>query len=203
MTDARHPERWLNDLRFQEISAEDYRAYSFALMWSVSNRTDGIITPARLRFVPTMTEQTPPRLVVADLWVWQSADNGWYMKEFTTTQTTRRELEASQKARDKEAENKRIWRSHQRLEAAERDVSAGQPSVRQDVHRTGDRTAGFDHESAPSDSEETAGQRGVRQDVGRDVRVDSTRTGQSQRLGGRCLSRRAHRTVHDCGLAPS
>lgn len=169
MTDARHPERWLNDLRFQEISAEDYRAYSFALMWSVANRTDGIITPSRLRFIPTMTEETPPRLVAADLWVWQPANNGWYMREFTTTQTTRRELEAAQKARDKEAENKRVKRAQQRLEAAEKEASADQSGVRADVPWTATPTVDLDQDSAREGDDEPAGQRGVLADVHTDV----------------------------------
>lgn len=176
VTDARFPERWLNDLRFQELSAEDFRANAYALMWCVANKTDGIVTPARLRFIPTMTEQTPPRLVAADIWVWQSADNGWYINEFTTTQTTRRELEASQKARDKEAENKRVRRSQQRLEAAEREASAGQQGVRPDVPRTGSptatRTADPTHQSPADGPDETAGQWGVHPDVGRDVGGD-------------------------------
>ena len=47
MTDARLPERWLNDRRLQRHSADHYRAFVNALLWSVANRTDraAMMTP--------------------------------------------------------------------------------------------------------------------------------------------------------------
>ena len=41
MTDARLPERWLNDGRLQRVSASAYRLFGNGLMWTVANRTDG------------------------------------------------------------------------------------------------------------------------------------------------------------------
>ena len=45
MTDARLPEPWLSDRRLSRLSDAHYRSYIQALLFSVSNRTDGVIEP--------------------------------------------------------------------------------------------------------------------------------------------------------------
>lgn len=175
MTDARFPERWLNDLRFQEITGEDFRAYSFALMWSVANRTDGIISPHRLRFIPGMTMDTPDRLIAAGLWVALS-DGNWLIDSFTVTQTTRRELDALDRTRAKEAENKRLKRLQERQNAADNNETAGHAGVPPDVRPPDPPKVPLDVESPSEPLREIAGQRGVRPDVRGDVRTDTPRT---------------------------
>lgn len=188
MTDARFPERWLNDHRFQEISGEDFRAYAFALMSSVANRTDGIVAAHRLRFIPGMTVDVPARLVAAGLWV-QMSDGDFLIDGFAVTQTTRKELEALDRTRAKEAEAKRMQRLQARQEAADREETAGQhgvgTAVRPDVRQIGPLTAGFAQDEAHYPRQIAAGQPGVGTDigadVGADVRPDAPRTGQRQR----------------------
>jgi hypothetical protein len=41
VTDARFPERWLNNRRVLRLSDRAFRLFVISLTWSVSNRTDG------------------------------------------------------------------------------------------------------------------------------------------------------------------
>ncbi len=52
MTDARIPDRWLSDRRLQRLSDVHFRAFITSLVWSVSNRTNGVIEPEDLRLIP-------------------------------------------------------------------------------------------------------------------------------------------------------
>jgi hypothetical protein len=46
MTDARFPERWLNDRRLLRLSDAAFRLFVISLTWSVSNRTMEYLIPA-------------------------------------------------------------------------------------------------------------------------------------------------------------
>lgn len=56
MTNANLPERWLNDMRFRRKRLADgaYRSYMNALLWSVANRTEGIIERGDLERHPRL-----------------------------------------------------------------------------------------------------------------------------------------------------
>jgi len=49
VTDARFPERWLNDRRVLRLSDPAFRLFVIPLTWSVSNRTDGDLYDDDLR----------------------------------------------------------------------------------------------------------------------------------------------------------
>ena len=92
MTDARMPERFLTDRRFAKLSADDFRAYVYSLMWSVSNRTEGIIDEQDIALILFMQSMTPSRLVAAG--VWAIHPDGYLIVDFEATQTTKAQLEA-------------------------------------------------------------------------------------------------------------
>lgn len=104
MTDARFPERWLMDRRVQRLTAEQYRAFSMSLMYSVSNRTDGHLTMDDLEAVPHFNVESIQTLVSSELWA--EADHGWVISDYLTTQTSRAQLESAEHARVKDAERK-------------------------------------------------------------------------------------------------
>jgi hypothetical protein len=91
MTDARLPERWLNNRRLLRLSDEDFRSFVMALVWSVSNRTDGRVEPEDLALIPTFTVGAPDALVNAGLWT--RLDYGWRIDDFLETQTSKHDLE--------------------------------------------------------------------------------------------------------------
>ncbi|WP_284976082.1 hypothetical protein [Arthrobacter sp. efr-133-TYG-104] len=117
MTDARHPERWLNDKRIQRLSGDEYRAYSLSLMWAVSNRTDGLIEEIDLAAIPHIRQEHAKALVKAGLWC--KCEQGWMIIDFATTQTSKSEIEASERARRKEAERKAASRARSKEGQAE------------------------------------------------------------------------------------
>ena len=85
MTDALFPDKWLYDRRFAHLSDADDRAFSKALLWSVFNRTDGVIEYSDIALIPYCTEASAAALVKAGLW--SECDDGWLIVDFMETQT--------------------------------------------------------------------------------------------------------------------
>jgi hypothetical protein len=89
MTNANLPERWLNDMRFRRKRLSDgaYRSYMQALMWSVANRTEGIIERGDLEDIPDFDPADVRELMGEGLWQPRGPDRGWLIADFSTTQT--------------------------------------------------------------------------------------------------------------------
>lgn len=112
MTDARFPERLLSDRRVLRLSAEEYRGWSIATIWSVSNRTDGLILVEDLPLVPFMTTAIAEKLETAGLWA--KAPGGWQLADFHRDQTSRSDLEVLERARKADREKKQRQRSQKK-----------------------------------------------------------------------------------------
>ena len=127
MTDARLPERWLNDRRIQQLSSESFFAFANALMWSVSNRTDGVIRHADLELIPRCKSGHADELAESGLL--KRRRDGWLIADFYMTQTSKAQLE-----RDEQRERNR------ERQARHRAKLAGQTGITDDVTRdiTGD-----------------------------------------------------------------
>ena len=121
MTDARMPERWVSDRRLQRLSDAHYRSYFQALLWSVSNRTDGVIEPEDLGLIPNFAVGAPQAFVTARLWT--PLRHGWLIADFDATQTVRSELEMLENVRARERRKK------QRQRAAKADETADVPGT--------------------------------------------------------------------------
>lgn len=89
MTNANLPDRWLSDRRFrrERLSDAGFRAFVNALMWSVGNRTEGVIEPDDLKLIPDFDRATIKELVCGDLWEPRPTGRGWLIVDFPTTQT--------------------------------------------------------------------------------------------------------------------
>ena len=109
MTDARIPERWLNDRRLQRLSAEHYRSFFNALLWSVANRTDGRIEREDLGLIPHWSALAAKAFVDAGLFA--LLPEGWLIVDYASTQTSRDELEMLQRMRDADRRRKKEKRS--------------------------------------------------------------------------------------------
>ena len=138
MTDARLPERWLNDRRLQRLSADHYRTFVNALLWSVANRTDGHIEREDIGLIPHWSANAAKALVSANLLTPQS--DGWLIADYASTQTTRSELETLERVRRRERDKK----ARQRAGKAAEDVAGSDglpgdesPSVPADVPGVG------------------------------------------------------------------
>lgn len=99
MTDARLPERWLNDRRFKSrrLSDAGYRSYMNALVWSVANRTDGVIERGDLEDIPDFNPAVVPELMGGDLWEPLGVGDRWLIYDFETTQSGKDMLESVEK----------------------------------------------------------------------------------------------------------
>lgn len=111
MADARMPDRYLLDRRFVRLEDEHFRSYVVALMWTVSNRTDGEILPGDLALIPGFRAGSPAVLVDAGLWTPQP--EGWQITDYADTQTSRAEFEKMEKKRIAEREKKARQRARQ------------------------------------------------------------------------------------------
>jgi hypothetical protein len=135
MTDTRLPERWLNDRRILKLTDHAYRSFFNALMWSVSNRTDGVIEPDDLKLIPGFDPGCVSELTDSGLWA--KLRKGWLIDGFAVTQSTRDILEANDRQRAASRERKRRQRARE---------SAGRRAVTRDV--TGDLSHGTSRRTA-------------------------------------------------------
>jgi hypothetical protein len=99
MTDARYPERWLSDRRILKLSDGAFRLFVTGLAWSVSNRTDGVVYDDDLDLIPGADPAEAAALEKSGLWE-RNADR-WVITVYPGTQTTRKELEHAESAREK------------------------------------------------------------------------------------------------------
>lgn len=112
MTDARFPERWLSDRRVVRLSDAGFRLFVCSLTWSVSNRTGGRLYPDDLDDLLHVDTGSAGELVKAGLWT--PVDDGWQVVEFTTTQTTKLQLEGLEHKRVMDRERQARKRAHDR-----------------------------------------------------------------------------------------
>jgi hypothetical protein len=133
MTDARLPERWLNDRRFLRLSDAAHRLYVHTLMWSVANRSDGVVYDDDLALMPSVDIARVGELDKAELW--QRDGDRWLILDFPMTQTSRDDLVVLENNRRREREKK----ARQRAEQSESSPVPGDVpgEVLRDTPRTG------------------------------------------------------------------
>lgn len=118
MTDARLPERWLNDYRFDDLTDAAYRLYFTALLSAVSNRTDGLLEDRRLKRLPNVDPGCAGELEKAGLWERQG--DRWLILDFANTQTSSAQLEGLDKRRRQDRDRSKRYRDNKK---ASRDSS--------------------------------------------------------------------------------
>ena len=130
MTDAHLPDRWLNDRRFRSKRLSDvgYRSYMNALIWSVANRTEGIIDRGDLEDIPDFNPAVVPELMGDDLWEPLGAGDRWRISDFDTTQTGRDLLASYEKRKAWDRKRKAKAKSQQLDEQLDNDGSGGNSS---------------------------------------------------------------------------
>lgn len=151
MTDARFPERWLNDRRFMRLSDRAFRLYFIALTWSVANRTDGRLDVEDLRLLPMVDLDAVDELAKLELWRPVPRDNppgspgdsppgdsprGWIIVDFADTQTSSDELAALEASRRRDREKKARQRTKQK--AVPGDSPGGQSRGKSRGHVPGE-----------------------------------------------------------------
>lgn len=116
MTDARMPERWLHDRRLQRLPDCHFKAFVNALMYAVSNRSDGVIEPGDVGLIPGFSESAIKAFVDAGLWAYRPP-SGWVIVDYQSTQTSRSVLESAERNRESERLKKQRQRARKAAEA--------------------------------------------------------------------------------------
>ena len=109
MTDARFPERWLNDRRVLRLSDDAFRLFVCGLAWSVANKTDGYLSDEDLALIPGVNLEAAEALYDAELW-WSNM-HGAQITVFEETQTSRADMEVLANARRRQRDKMRRRRS--------------------------------------------------------------------------------------------
>jgi hypothetical protein len=135
MTDARFPERWLNDRRVLRLPDDAFRLFVLSLAWSVANRTDGRIYDDDLALIPASASGSGQ---LAKSGMWERVADYWQIAEFEETQTTRADLDHLAEQRRKARDRKRAERAR-RTRSVPRDVLR---DVTSDSTRTGQARTG-------------------------------------------------------------
>lgn len=104
MTDCRLPERWLVDRRLLKLSDSAHRTFITALLWSVSNRTDGRFEVEDLELMPRARPADVVELLAAGLLARDGSQ--LVLPDFPLTQTSRSELEVLENVRRRDREKK-------------------------------------------------------------------------------------------------
>src|ERR1035437_5620079 len=79
------------DRRVLLTSPGAWRLYTFALLYAVTNRSDGLILAADLPLIPAVDPQCSAELV--DRGLWERRRGGWLIVDFKVTQPSRDELD--------------------------------------------------------------------------------------------------------------
>lgn len=139
VTDARMPERWLNDTRLYRLSGDAFKLYTMALMHAVANRTDGRLEPSDLEDLRRCRPDHSAELVKAGLWSEVKA-GGWLILDFEATQTSRTELEVLDNARRRDREKKRRQRVSRGNVPGDNERDSTRTGQGQDRHQEGEPT---------------------------------------------------------------
>lgn len=151
MTDARAPERWLNDVRFRKLSDKGFRTYFNSLLWAVANRRDGILMPDELGFIPDVSVDEVDFLVKLNLWQTRE-DGGWTITDYSTTQTSREQLEGLERRKRQDADRARTYRGRRKDKVLSRNRSRDESRDDLGQARTGQDRRGQDRRVLNEDS---------------------------------------------------
>lgn len=93
MTDARLPGRWLMDPTIRTLSPDLWTVFSWALMWSAEQGTDGMIPRAILALMHPhgATPEHADALVRAGLW--EAEGDGYRVREWSRSQSLAADVE--------------------------------------------------------------------------------------------------------------
>lgn len=146
MTDARLPDAWLGNPRFDLLSDEAWRVFTGALMWSARNGTDGWIPERYLRALHPDGEKRAAFAEICEAGVWRKearADGAGYQLIGWADGLGQSTAEQVERYREKARLRQRRKRAKDRAEEAPvtRDVArdVGTARIGTDRHGTDQR----------------------------------------------------------------
>ncbi|WP_430645344.1 hypothetical protein [Agromyces sp. GXS1127] len=93
MTDARLPGRWLVDPTIRTLGADRWTVFSWALMWSAEQGTDGLIPSHMLPLLHPSGATTKDAEALVSLGLWEVEGDGYRVREWGRTQSLAADVE--------------------------------------------------------------------------------------------------------------
>jgi hypothetical protein len=138
MTDARFPERWLNDRRVVRLSDAGFRLFVTSLVYSAANRTDGALDKADLELLNGADARYVDELVDAGLMAATSAAS-WQSTVYAASQSSKSQLEGYEWKREQERRRQANKRA--------RDRGLDEPFPKESRDNTRDVTSDVDRDT--------------------------------------------------------
>lgn len=108
---SNYPERWLNDRRIKRLSDAGHRFLVIAMTYAVANKTDGLLdleTVDELVGNHGCDREAVPELISRGLLM--VVEDGWFLIDFPTTQTSVAQANAAELARMKKNRDQNVKR---------------------------------------------------------------------------------------------
>lgn len=115
MSDLRFPYRWIADRRLNGLSDGAFRGFVNSFVWSVEQRTDGMIQADDVQLIPRLRQEHIDEFVRREVWLSTGPDM-WLIVDYVGTQTTRAEFEVLENARRTDREKKARLRAKKKAE---------------------------------------------------------------------------------------
>lgn len=93
MTDARLPGRWLMDPTMRTLGANLWTVFSWALMWSAEQGTDGLIPRHMLPLLHPSGATTDHADALVRVGLWEAEGDGYRVREWERTQSLAADVE--------------------------------------------------------------------------------------------------------------
>lgn len=174
MTDARFPERWLNDRRIIRLTDSAFRTFVLGMTWAVANRTDGYVATDDLDLVHGAKASDADDLVKASLWS-RADDAGYWIEDFTKVQTSAAQLDGLEHKKAQDRARAKKYREKNR--GAEPDPD---PSSSRDGSRDGSRDPSRDDIGQDTTGQDRPGALDEEAPRTRDVTRDKTASSPSE-----------------------
>lgn len=118
MTDARLPGRWLMDPTIRTLGADRWTVFSWALMWSAEQGTDGMIPRHMLPLLHPSGATVEDAEALVGVGLWDAEGDGYRVRDWERTQSLAADVEHQRER------NRRKQQAH-RDRARERDGVTG------------------------------------------------------------------------------
>lgn len=129
MTDARFPERWLNDRRIIRLTDSAFRTFVLGMTWAVANRSDGYVSSDDLDLVHGAKAADADELVKASLWS-RADDAGYWIEDFTKVQTSAAQLDGLEHRKAQDRARAKKYREKSRGTEPDPDPSSSRDGSR-------------------------------------------------------------------------
>lgn len=126
MTDSRLPDRWLMNPKMRELSDTDWRVFTWGLMQSNNQQTDGFIPASALVLLHPDGKQPESYKRLCAVGLWEQVANGYQVCDWAETQTLSSDLirrRINNRERQKNKRERDSTKPESRVSPVTRDIT--------------------------------------------------------------------------------